>query len=214
METTPDIVRIALVILVSYLLGSIPTAYLIGRIQKINIFEVGSGNMGATNISRSMGIGWGLLTWFFDSIKGIIAILISAQLIMPDNWELATTLSAIAAVVGHNWSAIVVLITGTLRGGKGAATAFGTLLWIAPVQALVGVAIAIAIVMLTRYVSLGVLVLFGIATVWTTVLTAQGLLAPIFLLYSIVIAALIFIRFRENIEKLLAGTERKLGERA
>jgi glycerol-3-phosphate acyltransferase PlsY len=204
--------RIGLVILIGYFFGAIPTAYLIGRFRNINIFEVGSGNMGATNISRSMGLGWGILTWFLDSAKGIAAILLS-HLVLPDNIALATTLSAIAAVVGHNWSAIVALITGTLRGGKGAATAFGTLLFIAPVQALVGVGVAIAIVLLTRFVSLGVLVMFSLATVWTLLLVIGGSMEATYSLYAVAIALLIFVRFRENIRQLLAGTERKLGER-
>jgi glycerol-3-phosphate acyltransferase PlsY len=213
MQMNGDFVLALVVIAVSYLLGSIPTAYLIGRIRNINIFEVGSGNMGATNISRSMGLGWGILTWILDSAKGIAAILLSIQ-IMPGNPALATTLAAIASVIGHNWSIIVVFITGALRGGKGAATAFGTLLFIAPLQALVGVGIAIIIVLLTRFVSLGVLVMFGLATVWSLIWIAQGSLAPIYALYTIAIALLITVRFRENIERLLSGTERKLGDRA
>jgi acyl phosphate:glycerol-3-phosphate acyltransferase len=207
-----EIARILLIIGIGYFFGSIPTAYILGRLKNIDIFEVGSGNMGATNMARSMGLGWGILTWWLDSLKGIVAILISVA-VMPDNPYLATTLSAVAAVIGHNWSAIVALITGSLRGGKGAATAFGTLLWIAPVQAIVGVAIAIGIVLLTRYVSLGVLVLFGLAISWTLVLIAQGTVPAIYALYSVAIAALIILRFRENIERLLHGTERKLGDR-
>ncbi len=207
-----DWLLIAVVILMGYFFGSIPTAYLIGRLRNINIFEVGSGNMGATNISRSMGLGWGILTWFLDSAKGIVAILLS-HLIMPNNIALATTLAAIAAVIGHNWSAVVAVITGTLRGGKGAATAFGTLLFIAPVQALVGIGVAIAIVLVTRFVSLGVLVMFALATVWTLARIASGTMEATYALYSVAIALLIFVRFRENIRQLLAGTERKLGER-
>jgi glycerol-3-phosphate acyltransferase PlsY len=209
-----DIPRALLVIFLGYFFGSIPTAYLIGRVRNINIFEVGSGNMGATNISRSMGLGWGILTWFLDSAKGILAILVAVQ-IMPEFPYHATTLSAIAAVIGHNWSAIVAIITGTLRGGKGAATAFGTLLWISPPLALIGVGVAIAIVIATRFVSLGVLVMFALASSWLMVLILEQNPAypSIYALYSVAIAALIFIRFRENIERLLSGTERKLGDR-
>jgi glycerol-3-phosphate acyltransferase PlsY len=197
----------------SYLLGAIPTAYLIGRMRNINIFEVGSGNMGATNITRSMGLGWGLLVWFFDSVKGILAIVLSIAL-LPQNPYLATTVAALASVIGHNWSVFAALVTGTLRGGKGAATAFGTLLWVAPLQAVVGVAIAITIVVFTRYVSLGVLVMFALATAWMLVLAAQGGVPAIYSLYAIAIAILIVIRFRENIERLMSGTERKLGQKA
>ncbi|MCA9910293.1 MAG: glycerol-3-phosphate acyltransferase [Anaerolineae bacterium] len=200
------------VIVLSYFLGAIPTAYVVGRLRNVNIFEVGSGNMGATNISRSLGLAWGILVWIVDSLKGIVAILLSVH-ILPSNPALASTLAAIASVIGHNWSAIVALITGTLRGGKGASTAWGTLLIIAPVQALVGFLVALAVVIATRFVSLGVLVMFSLVTLWTLVLIAQGVVAPIYTLYFVVIAGLIFIRFRENIDRLLRGTERKLGER-
>ncbi|OWY59384.1 hypothetical protein B7486_74855, partial [cyanobacterium TDX16] len=80
-----EIVRVVLIVVISYLLGSIPTGYLVGRLRNVNIFEVGSGNMGATNIIRATGgIGWGALVWFFDSTKGMIAMLIAARL-MPEN---------------------------------------------------------------------------------------------------------------------------------
>ncbi len=208
-----EIGRIVLVAIVSYLLGSFPTAYVIGRLRNVNIFEVGSGNMGATNISRALGLGWGILVWLVDSAKGIIAIIVSAY-ILPMQPALATTLAAIASVIGHNWSALVAMITGRLRGGKGASTAWGTLLVVAPLQALIGFGVALTIIIATRFVSLGVLVMFAIATLWTLVLSAQGAIPSVYMVYSVVIAALIFLRFRENIDRLLSGTERKLGDRA
>ena len=89
-----EIVRVVLIVVISYLLGSIPTGYLVGRLRNVNIFEVGSGNMGATNIIRATGgIGWGALVWFFDSTKGMIAMLIAARL-MPENTVTAMVLAA------------------------------------------------------------------------------------------------------------------------
>jgi glycerol-3-phosphate acyltransferase PlsY len=208
-----QIALIVAVIVLSYFLGAIPTAYVVGRLHNVNIFAVGSGNMGATNISRSLGLAWGILVWLVDSLKGVLAIVLSVH-ILPGNPALASTLAAIASVIGHNWSAIVALITGTLRGGKGASTAWGTLLIIAPVQALVGFLVAVAVVIATRFVSLGVLVMFSLVTLWTLVLLAQGVVQPIYTVYFVVIGALIFIRFRENIDRLLSGTERKLGDRS
>jgi glycerol-3-phosphate acyltransferase PlsY len=70
--------QIALVIIISYLLGSIPTAYIVAKTKGVNIFEVGSGNMGATNVIRAMGFWWGILVWAFDSVKGILAIISTA----------------------------------------------------------------------------------------------------------------------------------------
>jgi len=202
-----------MIVIFSYLLGSIPTAYIVARLKNINIFEVGSGNMGATNVVRALGPRWGVGVLLFDVLKGVIAITI-ARMLLPDSKGAATTVSAIVVVIGHNWSLFAALITGTLRGGKGAATAFGTLLMIAPVQVIVGMAVLGGLVVArTRYVSLGVLLAFALATVWMTVLILQQKLEPDLMTYSWVLALMIMVRFRDNIQRLLAGTERRLGER-
>lgn len=208
-----ELVRVVLVVVISYLLGSIPTGYLVGRLRNVNIFEVGSGNMGATNVIRAAGFGWGLLVWFFDSTKGILAILIARQ-IMPESAVTASVLAAIIAIIGHNWSLFATLLTGTLRGGKGAATAFGTLLLFLPLQLIaVMLLLAGAIIALTRYVSLGVLMMFGLAVAWVFLMVSQRIMPFEYLLYMLAISALILLRFRENIQRILAGTERRFGER-
>lgn len=210
-----EIVRVVLIVVISYLLGSIPTGYLVGRLRNVNIFEVGSGNMGATNIIRATGgIGWGALVWFFDSTKGMIAMLIAARL-MPENTVTAMVLAAIVAVIGHNWSLFATIITGTIRGGKGAATAFGTLFLFVPLQ-LIAVMLLLCgfIIALTRYVSLGVLMMFAVAAIWIFVMVSQHLVPFEYLFYILAICSLILLRFRENIQRLLAGTERRFGERA
>lgn len=207
-------VGMTIVVAISYLLGSVPTAYLIAKSKNIDIFTVGSGNMGATNVSRAIGTRWGVLVMFIDMIKGIVAIAISQQ-IMPDSKAAATTISAISVIVGHNWSLFATLLTGTLRGGKGAATALGTLIMIAPTQAIVvPVAVGLGIVVLTRYVSLAVLITFLIAQIWLIILILQRSLDSTFLVYSAVLTTLMLLRFRGNIERLLAGIERRFGEPA
>ncbi|HEX2623074.1 MAG TPA: glycerol-3-phosphate acyltransferase [Phototrophicaceae bacterium] len=209
-----NVVHVVLIVVISYLLGSIPTAYLIAQFKHIDIFQVGSGNMGATNVARSLGFKWGLLVWFFDSAKGIIAVLIAGH-IMGYNRAAATTISAIVAIVGHNWSLFATLLTGSIRGGKGAATAFGTLLMIAPAQTiLVGFALAGTIIILTRYMSLGVLLMFSLSFSWIAILSLQRQMPMEFVFYSFSMGGLILLRFRENIERLLAGTERRLGDPA
>jgi acyl phosphate:glycerol-3-phosphate acyltransferase len=201
------------IVIFSYLLGSIPTAYIVARLKNINIFEVGSGNMGATNVVRALGPRWGAGVLLFDVLKGVIAITL-ARYLLPDSKGAATTVSAIVVVIGHNWSLFAALVTGTLRGGKGAATAFGTLLMIAPVQVIVGMTVLGGLVVArTRYVSLGVLLAFALATIWMTVLILQQKLEPDLMTYSWVLALMIMVRFRDNIQRLLAGTERRLGER-
>jgi glycerol-3-phosphate acyltransferase PlsY len=209
-----ETVRVLLIVVISYLLGSIPSAYIIGRLHKVNIFKVGSGNMGATNVIRATGgIGWGMLVWFFDSVKGIIAMLLAARL-MPGNPIGASLIAGVVAIVGHNWSLFAAIVTGTLRGGKGAATAFGTLLLIVPLHVIAAMlAVCGVVIALTRYVSLGVLLMFGVGIAWLFLMITQRALPFEYLFYTLSITALILIRFRENIQRIIAGTERRLGER-
>jgi glycerol-3-phosphate acyltransferase PlsY len=198
----------------SYLLGSIPTAYLIARLKGKNIFEVGSGNMGGTNVMRALGAWLGWLVIIIDSAKGGIAILL-ARALMPQNEPLATVIAGLVAIVGHNWSLFAWIVTGILRGGKGAATAFGTLVLIAPLQVIAAfLGVAGLILLLTRYMSLAVLIAFSVATIWVLTLIYQQMLPPVYGVYIGVIVVMIFLRFRGNIQRLLDGKERRLGDRA
>ncbi|MBL8130668.1 MAG: glycerol-3-phosphate acyltransferase [Anaerolineae bacterium] len=199
----------------AYLLGSIPTAYLIGKLRGVDIFAIGSGNMGATNVIRATGrITWGGLVWFFDSAKSVIAVLVGLRL-MPDALALATVIASVGVMLGHNWSIFVAMITGKLRGGKGAAAAFGTLLVVAPIQVIAGMLVFFGVILATtRLVSLGVLSMFGLAVVWMVVLIAQQAMPSDYLFYLAAITILLLMKFRENIERLIAGTERRLGDHA
>jgi len=212
-----DMVLPLVTFLVCYVIGSFPTAYLVGRINHINIFEQGSGNMGANNVTRTLGKKWGALVWAVDSGKGILAVLI-ARLIMPDNIFLASVIGAIAVVTGHNWSLIVALVTGTLRGGKGAATAGGTwIIMMAPWWYIIVVTLTLwgLIVLITRYVSLAVLVSVAIGTIWVLLIVAEGgSIPPIYIVYAVLVCAMIYIRHWKNIVSLLTGRERRLGDRA
>src|SRR5688572_2117123 len=103
-----SILQIILIIVLGYLIGSLPNAYLVTLlVKKINIFEVGSGNMGGTNVARTIGLHWGVFTSFLDSVKGMAAVAV-ARLLIPDasatDWLLASMVGGIAAVAGHNWS--------------------------------------------------------------------------------------------------------------
>ncbi|QPC84704.1 glycerol-3-phosphate acyltransferase [Phototrophicus methaneseepsis] len=219
--TEQNILPILLIIITSYLVGSIPTAYLLAKTRNINIFEVGSGNMGGTNVARALGTQWGVVTALLDMCKGIAAIVL-ARMVLPDEQWGATTISAIAVIVGHNWSLFATLfyhlaVKGkrlTLRGGKGAATAFGTMLMIAQPQIIVGMlAIGGVLIAITRYVSLGVLAAFALSIVWVYALATQDQLPVEYAPYAIILAMLLILRFRENIQRLARGQERRLGER-
>lgn len=207
-----DLVIIVAIIVVGYLIGSFPTAYIVGKVKGVDIFKVGSGNMGATNVARACGIQYGALVWLWDGLKGVLAVLL-ARAVMPDNTAAASVLAAVAVVAGHNWSFLATIITGSIKGGKGAATASGTFLLLAPTFLVVIVlALAAAVVLLTRYVSLAVLTSVAAAAVAILVLIGLNVLEPVYSLYLFV-AWMIFIRHRSNIYNLLAGKERRLGDR-
>jgi len=219
---TPDnALQVILVIVSSYLIGSIPTAYLVGKAQNVNIFEVGSGNMGGTNVARAVGKGWALFTILADAGKGIFAVWLARDVILTEQIGVATSVAATVVVVGHNWSLFATLLSSSfvegrmnlvIRGGKGAATAFGTMLMIQPTQILIAAGIAIYIIKRTKYVSLGVLMGFLIANVWLVVLVGTQFQEATILLYVVALTGMLLLRFRGNIQRLLSGTERRFGE--
>ncbi len=214
--------KVLLTVVTAYLIGSFPTAYLIGRLHGVNIFEVGSGNMGTANVTRILGLKWGLFVWGIDICKGIVAVLLARGILLPHlGW--ANTLGALFAVVGHNWSLFATLLTGRVRGGKGAATWWGTFMMLVPAPFIAVIALVFAgVVALTRYISLAVLsgVLLGAVSVIMLIIARNGLAtAPgestdIYLLYALAALVMVFYRHRDNIQRLLAGTERRLGEGA
>ena len=217
-----SITAIVLTIISAYLIGSFPTAYLVGRLNGINIFEVGSGNMGTANATRALGLKWGAVVWAIDIFKGIAAVMV-AQLLLTSHLGMANVLGALFAVIGHNWSIFASLITGQIRGGKGAATWWGTFLMLAPPTAIAAIALIFAgIVLVTRYISLGVLtgVALGAISVVSMIIRHSGLaIAPgeaieIYLLYAIIAFVIIYFQHKGNIQRLLTGTERRLGENA
>ncbi|MCI0712035.1 MAG: glycerol-3-phosphate 1-O-acyltransferase PlsY [Chloroflexi bacterium] len=202
------------VLAITYLIGSIPTAYIIGRFKGINIFEIGSGNMGANNTARALGIQWGVVVWLLDGFKGIIALLIAGWLASSTNQAAAWVVGAIGVVLGHNWSLFATMLTGHVRGGKGAATASGTWVLLVPPILLAGVLMIWALVVfLTRYMSLAVLTSVAVVSLYIVALAVLDHRDPIFLGY-ILVAVMIFYRHRTNIRAIMAGTERRFGDRA
>lgn len=212
--------HILLITVLSYLIGAIPTAFLIARyIHRKNIFILGSGNMGGTNVARAMGLHWGILTVALDALKGMVAVSL-AQQIMPEAALPASVLASIMAVVGHSWSAIATALyryyTGKfeIKGGKGGATAYGTMIMMLPPTPIIMVlVVGIGLAILTRYASLAVLVSFAVSLTWALLWAFRENDARVYVPYIFGIAILIIWRFRENIQRLLSGTERKLGER-
>lgn len=189
-------------VLASYLLGSIPAAAWVARARGIDIRKIGSGNSGATNVLRSLGKGPALVVAAFDILKGVLAVLLGRALGLDAPWA---ALCGVAAVLGHNFSPFL-----GFRGGKGVATSFGVLAMIHPVAGAVAFVLAIFCMWLTRFVSAGSIM--GAATAMAVILVVGAPLWMIAMTY--VLALLLVWQHRENVRKLQAGTERRLGEKA
>lgn len=182
-------------VLFAYLLGSVSTGFLLGSLSGVDVREAGSGNVGATNVARVVGKKQGILTLLGDVAKGFIPTFLSLQLGLS---AAATSLVAFAAFLGHLYPAFL-----RFRGGKGVATALGVFLALAPAMTGLLVLVFLAVVAATRMVSLGSLVAAALAPAafW---LSSRPL--PLIGL-SILIAALVLFRHRENIQRLIAGVE-------
>jgi glycerol-3-phosphate acyltransferase PlsY len=187
------------IVIVAYLIGSIPFGYLIVR-RKIgaDIRQTGSGGTGATNVSRRAGRAAGILTLLLDAAKGSLAVLI-AKAVAGDDWVIAA--AAIAALVGHIFPVWL-----GFRGGKGVATGVGIFLVLAPIALLCSGVIFVAIVALTRYVSLGSIIAAMLIPVFVWL---QSDLRPL-MTAAIVGAALIIFAHRGNISRLAGGSENRI----
>ena len=197
--------------LVGYLVGSISSGYLVGKLYRnVDLRTVGSGSTGATNTFRTLGRGAGLLVAIFDILKGALAV-IFAQLLFPDGTagrHVAEALAAVFAVVGHCWP-----ITLRGRGGRGVATGFGALLLVAtPAWASAVAAFAIALA-LTRMVSVGSLAAVAGALVGYVVFTLTGWLEFNWatLAFILIGGAIVYARHLPNIQRIARGVEPRVG---
>lgn len=185
-----------ILVVVAYLLGSIPFGYLIVRGKSgADIRETGSGATGATNVSRRAGKAAGVLTLLLDAAKGCVAVLI-ARAVSGEDWVIAA--AAIAALVGHIFPVWL-----GFRGGKGVATGVGIFVVLAPVALLCAGVVFVAIVLLTRFVSLGSVTAAVLIPVLVWFLSDSRPL----LVAAVVGAALIVFAHRGNIQRLASGTE-------
>lgn len=195
--------EIGISVVIGYLLGSISFSYIFGKkLKKVDIRRYGSGNAGATNTLRVLGVGPAIFVLFLDVLKGIVAVVIGLYLVGPG---LAPALSGLAAIFGHNWPVFL-----RFKGGKGVATTIGVLATLVFWPALYAGIIGFITIILTRFVSLGSLVFL----IGTTVITTIFFDYPTEYLYLlIIVTALSVWRHRTNIERLLKGNESKLGQK-
>jgi acyl phosphate:glycerol-3-phosphate acyltransferase len=196
-----------LLIISAYLIGSIPTAYWIGKLFfNIDIREHGSKNMGASNTFRVLGAVWGIIVLVIDMGKGIAAVQLF-HAVQSSDW-LSSELTfwklifGLVAVAGH-----IFPVFAGFKGGKGVATLFGVVLAIQPLTALISIGAFVVVVFLTKYISLGsiVAVIVFAACVWFAVKETNVYMRG----FSVVAALLVIVAHRANIKRLIAGTENK-----
>jgi glycerol-3-phosphate acyltransferase PlsY len=209
----------AVFIVVAYLLGSVPFAFLIARAYGKDLRTIGSGNIGATNLARALGRKWGYVCFALDVLKGFIPMVaVRAIAGTPERPTLLALWLAVgvAAILGHVFSVFL-----GFKGGKGVATSFGVALGLWPfftIPALIALAVWVATVLIWRYVSLAsicgaasfaVALLIGVLIVpdWTA-----SRLWPL-LIAGMGIPVMVIVRHRENIKRLAAGTESKIRDK-
>jgi glycerol-3-phosphate acyltransferase PlsY len=191
-----------LALLLSYFLGSISFGYIAGRLFRgVDIRNFGSGNTGTTNILRTLGTGPAILVLLLDAGKGWTAIYLARYL---TDIPLVVIFAGIAVVVGHNWPVFF-----GFRGGRGIATSIGVVAGLAPTVILIATIIGVTVIALTRYVSLGSI----IGSVMIPFLMVVFRKPIEFQLFGLALSLLAVWRHRENISRLLNGSENKLGSK-
>lgn len=195
-----------IIIITAYLLGNISTSYIVAkRLAGVDIRTQGSGNAGSTNVLRTLGKKAGALTFIGDVLKGLIAVLIARFIAYGANLDNTTCayIAVVAVVLGHNYPVFL-----GFKGGKGVATSLGSMLGMNPLVALLCLGFFIIIVAITKYVSLGSILGIGLSPIIMMINhNNKGVLVTLFLTISVVIT------HKENIKRLLNGTERKLGQK-
>lgn len=189
-----------MLIIFAFILGSIPFGIIIAKAKGVDLKKVGSGNIGATNVLRSLGKWPALLTVLGDILKGTAAVAIGRYFGLVPFYE---GLVGLTAIIGHNFSLFL-----KFSGGKGVATSLGVLVIYAPRIALFTLVIWFVVVIFTRYSSLAALVSLGLLPINILLFDDKRKL-----LAAILITILTFIRHKDNIRRLMRGTERRIGQR-
>lgn len=191
------------VALISYFIGNFSSAYILGKIfQKKDIRNYGSGNAGATNALRVFGKKLGGITFILDVLKGILAVYIGEK-IMGYNGKL---IASIFVVLGHNWPVFL-----KFKGGKGIATSLGVVFLLHWPTAIICTVIGVAIIIITRYVSLGSIIAAGLVPIIGSIVNRPFNMD--FFITTLILAILAIYRHKDNINRLLKGEEFKLGEK-
>jgi len=216
------------VTVLAYLIGAIPVGGIVAGLKGIDLRKFGSGKLGTTNVLRTIGRRAAVLVLVGDFLKGVVAVGLAKYIaiaVAPEGtspgwpWPgvsiitLAMVLAAIAAICGHLWSIWMRLWTGEWGGGRGVATSLGAAVVIHPLIAIFAVAVAVPTILISRYMSLGSILGTIAGGIVVLFLVIFGQLDAISLLF-LTLAVVVVVAHRDNIQRLLNGTERKIGEPA
>jgi len=193
--------EVTLAVLLAYLVGSVPFAFLLARRHGVDLRHAGSGNVGATNVLRTSGVPSAVVAMSLDAVKGAIAVIVAQRL----TTEAVTPVAAgLASILGHIYPVWL-----RFRGGKGVATSAGVFAVLAPAALGVASAVFLVAVWVTRYISVG-----SLAAAVTLAAVASASQLPASVIVGAFIAALVIgHRHKDNLARIRAGTERRIGQR-
>ena len=189
---------------VAYLLGSIPFGFLVGRLWGVNVLEKGSHRTGGTNVLRAAGLIPAGLTVVLDFGKGALAVWLAGQI---SGYPAVEVLAGVAVILGHNYSIFL-----RFHGGAGVATSLGALAAIYLPAAAALMVLLLLIVAITRYASLGSLIIITLMPLVLLALGVTGILSLTYVAYGLLAWVIIVYAHRPNIRRLIQGTERRIGE--
>ena len=190
-----------LLLLGGYILGSVPTGFLVGRAWGVDVRRTGSGNIGMANVLRSVGKWPAVITMAGDMLKGFVPVFL-ARFLTENEWVIAAV--ALAALMGHCWPVFL-----GFKGGKAVATGAGTTIALAPVAGFALFAFWWGVVLVSRYTSLGAISVMLVSPI-AFLVTGQPM--P-YVLYTVIGGSLVLWRHKENARALIKGTERKIGQK-
>jgi glycerol-3-phosphate acyltransferase PlsY len=188
-------------VVAAYLMGSIPFAQLLSKRRGVDLRRVGSGNVGATNVLRTLGVQPAVVAMMLDAVKGTLAVLVAQRL---TSGVAAPVAAGLASMIGHVYPVWL-----RFRGGKGVATAAGAFAVLTPVAVAVALGVFLLTVALTRFISVGSMAAALTLAGWTLASDAPTVVG----IGAAIGAALVLVGHRANVLRLVAGTERRVGQR-
>lgn len=199
----PKEILYILACIIGYLLGSVSGGIITSRLANgPDLHTVGSKSTGASNVQRTMGWKYGIITFLIDGLKGIFACLI-AWLITGSHF--ASLLAGLFCVIGHNWPVFF-----HFRGGKGVATTGGVMLYCFPVPALICIALTVTVIALFRYISVGSILLVTVFFILSFFFSGPN---TCIIVWAFLLMVMCIARHHANISRLIHGTENKLGNK-